>query len=109
MSIGFETIRHEVDIEENLAQNTVVKVLELDQEPIPGLDIQCQVMRVKDQRGAIINNVFKGVYNANNQCELQIDGVIDKETIDTLEVMLKLKTQSAFVNPARMIANIFLR
>ena len=73
------------------------------------MNIQCLVTRVKDQRGAIIKNLLKGVYNANNQCELQIDGEIDKETIDTLEVMLKLKAQSAFINPARMIANIFLR
>ena len=110
LGIGFASLKYEANIDENLAENTVVQVLDLDQVPIPGLDIQCLIFRVKDQRGAIVKDVLKGVYNEqNHQCELQIQGkMIDKEKTDSLEVMVKLKTQSAFVNPARMMSTVFL-
>ena len=105
-----KNILAEANIDENLVENTVVQVLDLDPAPIIGLDIQCSIFRVKDQRGAIVKDVLKGVYNdQNHQCELQINqGLIDKEKTDSLEVMVKLKTQSAFVNPARMISTVFL-
>ena len=110
LGIGFASLKYEANIDENLVENTVVQVLDLDQAPIIGLDIQCSIFRVKDQRGAIVKDILKGVYNdQNHQCELQINqGLIDKEKTDSLEVMVKLKTQSAFVNPARMISTVFL-
>ena len=81
LGIGFASLKYEANIDENLAENTVVQVLDLDQAPIIGLDIQCSIFRVKDQRGAIVKDVLKGVYNdQNHQCELQINqGLIDKE------------------------------
>ena len=46
-------------------------------------------------------------FNENNQCELIVKGILDKEEgVNTFEAMVKLKTQSAFANPARMISTV---
>ena len=46
-------------------------------------------------------------FNENNQCELIVKGILDKEEgVNTFEAMIKLKTQSAFANPARMISTV---
>ena len=48
-------------------------------------------------------------FNENNQCELIVKGILDKEEgVNTFEAMVKLKTQSAFANPARMISTVSL-
>ena len=47
LGIGFTALKHEVSIDEGISEGTVVKVLELDQVPNPGLRLDCEIMRVK--------------------------------------------------------------
>ena len=47
LGIGFTELKHEISIDEGIAEGTVVKFLELDQIPNPGLRIDCVIMRVK--------------------------------------------------------------
>lgn len=75
LGVGFTELRHEVDVEENSPEGTVLRILPLDQIPNPGLKIDCQVMRVKDDKGNIIKDLFYTQFNsANNQCELLVQG-----------------------------------
>ena len=53
------------------------------------------------------DELFIAKFNENNQCELIVKGILDKEEgVNTFEAMVKLKTQSAFANPARMISTV---
>ena len=55
------------------------------------------------------DELFIAKFNENNQCELIVKGILDKEEgVNTFEAMVKLKTQSAFANPARMISTVSL-
>ena len=47
LGIGFTALKHEISIDEGISEGTVVKVLELDQVPNPGLRLDCEIMRVK--------------------------------------------------------------
>ena len=49
--------------------------------------------------------LFEGEYN-NNQCHLILLKNLDKETDDNFVITFKLKTQSAFTNPSKMISTI---
>ena len=42
LGIGFTALKHEVSIDEGISEGTVVKVLELDQVPNPGLRLDCE-------------------------------------------------------------------
>ena len=107
LGVGFTDLRYEVTIDEGIDIGRVAQVLELDQVPNPGLKIDCEAMKIRDDKGRLSNNIFKGKFNSDNQCELIVNEEIDKEEgIESYEVMVKLKTQSAFVNPARMISTV---
>ena len=49
LGIGFTELKHEISIDEGITEGTVVKVLELDQVPNPGLRLDCEIMRVKGE------------------------------------------------------------
>ena len=55
LGIGFTALKHEVSIDEGISEGTVVKVLELDQVPNPGLRLDCEIMRVK---GGLLSEAF---------------------------------------------------
>ena len=63
-----------------------------------------------DDKGMIREELFEAQFNDDSQCELSIKGILDKEEgVDTFEAMVKLKTQSAFANPARMISTVKIK
>ena len=59
LGIGFTALRHEISIDEGISEGTVVKVLELDQVPNPGLRLDCEIMRVKG--GLILEGILISV------------------------------------------------
>ena len=62
---------------------------------------------ISDDKGMIREELFEAKFNDDYQCELSVKGILDKEEgVDTFEAMIKLKTQSAFANPARMISTV---
>ena len=56
LGIGFTALKHEISIDEGISEGTVVKVLELDQVPNPGLRLDCEIMRVKG--GLILEGIL---------------------------------------------------
>ena len=58
--------------------------------------------------GNIRKDIFAGEYN-DGQCHLILLQNLDKEKDDAFEILLKLQTQSAFTNPSRMKATIFIK
>ena len=107
LGIGFTELSHQISIEEGIKEGTVIKVFELDQNPNPGLKIDCEIMRVSDDKGKLRKELFEAKFNDKNQCELIVKGILDKEEgVESFEAMVKLITQSAFANPARMISTV---
>ena len=56
LGIGFAQLEHELNLPENQPVQSVIHSISLDQVPHPGLKIQCEIIRVKDNLG----NVRKG-------------------------------------------------
>ena len=62
---------------------------------------------ITDDKGMIREELVEAKFNGNSQWEIGIKGILDKEEgVDKFEAMIKLKTQSAFANPPRMISMV---
>ena len=107
LGVGFAQLEYDLSVPEDQAVQSIIQSLGLDQVPNPGLKIQCEVLRVKDDKGNIREDQFIGEYH-DGQCHLVLVQELDKESDEAFEILLKLKTQSAFTNPTKMIATIKL-
>ena len=110
--VGFVETAHFVQTKENMAEGTVLKTLELDQKERSNgrdLKIECKIVRATDQLGRSVSSSFIGRLNAQKDCELvQGSKSLDREQSERVTIEMKLRTLSAFTNPAKKAATVRL-
>ena len=64
LGIGFAQLEHELNLPENQPVQSVIHSISLDQVPHPGLKIQCEIIRVKDNLGNVRKGKEKYIINS---------------------------------------------